>query len=48
MHTQLVKDFGFFGDSVSSREKWAEALDYVIFRKLDSDWYQSEYYTYLP
>ena len=48
MHTQLAKDFGFFRDSVSSREKWAEALDYVIFRELDTPWYSSEYYAYLP
>ena len=48
MHTQLAKDFGFFRDSVSSRVKWAEVLDYVIFRRLDSPWYQSEYYAYLP
>ena len=48
MHTQLAKDFGFFRDSVSSREKWAEVLDYVIFRRLDSSWYHSEYYAYLP
>ena len=41
MHTQLAKDFGFFRDSVSSRAKWAEVLDYVIFRRLDSPWYQS-------
>ncbi len=48
MHTQLAKDFGFFRDSASSREKWAEALDYWISRKLDSPWFQSEYYAYLP
>ena len=48
MHTQLVKDFGFFRESVSSREKWAEALDYVIFRRLETTWYKSEYYAYLP
>ena len=48
MHSQLAKDFGFFRDSVSSREKWAEALNYVIFRELDTPWYRSEYYAYLP
>ena len=48
MHTQLAKDFDFFRTSVSSREKWAEALNYVIFRKLDTPWYRSEYYAYLP
>ena len=48
MHAQLAKDFGFFKDSVSSREKWADVLNYVIFRDLDSTWYSSEYYAYLP
>ena len=48
MHTQLVKDFGFFRDSVSSRQSWAEVLDYLIYRKLDDPWYRSEYYAYLP
>ena len=48
MHTQLVKDFGFFRDSVSSRQSWADVLDYVIFRRLDKPWYTSEYYAYLP
>ena len=48
MHTQLAEDFRFFRDSVSSREKWAEALNYVINRQLTTDWYRSEYYAYLP
>ena len=48
MHTQLAKDFSFFRDSVSSRTKWAEALNYVINRQLSTDWYRSEYYAYLP
>ena len=48
MHTQLARDFGFFRDSVSSRESWAQVLDYAIFRELDSSWFHSEYYTYLP
>ena len=48
MHSQLSKDFSFFRDSVSSREKLAEALNYVIHRELDADWYRSEYYAYLP
>ena len=48
MPTQLAKDFGFFRDSVSSRESWASVLDYVILRRLDKPWYSSEYYAYLP
>ena len=48
MHTQLARDFRFFGDTVTSRDSWVDALDYVLFRKLDQDWFTSEYYTYLP
>ena len=48
MHTQLAKDFSFFRASVSSREKWAEALDYVLYRELEAPWFHSEYYAYLP
>ena len=48
MHAQLAKDFGFFRDSVSSRETWAGALNYVLFRELDTDWYHSQFYAYLP
>ena len=48
MHTQLARDFSFFRDSVSSREKWTEALDYVLFRRLATPWFKSEYYAYLP
>ncbi len=48
MHTQLAKDFSFFRASASSREKWAEALDYVLYRELEAPWFHSEYYAYLP
>ena len=48
MHTQLARDFRFFGDTVTSRDSWVDALDYVLFRRLDQDWFTSEYYTYLP
>ena len=48
MHTQLARDFRFFGNTVTSRESWVDALDYVLYRKLDRDWYSSEYYAYLP
>ena len=48
MHTQLAKDFGFFRDSVASRESWADVMDYVIFRKVDAPWYSSQFYAYLP
>ena len=50
MHTQLAKDFRFFGDSITSRDSWVDALDYLLFRRIDRDWItiNSEYYIYLP
>ena len=48
MHTQLANDFSFFRNSVASRESWADVMDYVIFRRLDTPWYSSQFYAYLP
>ena len=45
---ELSKDFRFFQEAVTTRRGWLEALDYIIFRELRSDWYNSEYYSYLP
>ena len=48
MYEQIFKDFQFFGDTLTSRESWGNVLDYALFRRLDRDWYSSEYYSYLP
>ena len=48
MHTQVAKDFRFFGETIISRDSWVDALDYVLFRRIDHDWITSEYYIYLP
>ena len=48
MTLQLVRDFGFFGEVATSRQSWADALNYLIFRKLEKDWYTANYYSYLP
>ena len=45
---ELAKDFAFFKEAATSRSAWHSALDYIIFRKLQQDWYSSEYYSYLP
>jgi len=45
---QLGEDFRYFGEAATSKEKWAKTLGYVLFRELDTDWYKSEYYSYLP
>ena len=48
MYEQIFKDFQFFGENITSKESWGNVLDYVLFRRLDRDWYSSEYYSYLP
>ena len=44
---QLSLDFKYFKDVATSRESWFMALDYLFFRNLEQDWYNSEYYSYL-
>ncbi|MDA1218249.1 MAG: TIGR03663 family protein [Chloroflexi bacterium] len=43
---ELSRDFAFFRDIASSREAWQKALNYILFRDLERDWYNSEYYSY--
>ena len=45
---EFTKDLIFFKDAASDRESWDAALNYLLFRQLDSDWFTSEYYTYRP
>ena len=48
MLSQIAKDFRFFADTCSSREGWADVLNYVLFRNLQAEWADYKYYTYLP
>jgi predicted membrane-bound mannosyltransferase len=45
---QVSKDFGYFKSVATDREAWFDALDYLIFRNLDANWYDSKFYSYLP
>ncbi len=45
---QFTKDLTFFRSSATSRESWSQALDYWLFRRLEREWYDSKYYSYLP
>ena len=45
---QLGLDFQYFEEVAKSRESWADALAYLFTRRLDDEWYKSEYYSYLP
>ena len=45
---QLRKDFGYFKEVATSRRSWSVVLSYLVFRDLDDEWFDSEYYSYLP
>ena len=45
---QLSADFKYFGKVATNRESWADGINYLVFRDLDTDWFTSEYYSFLP
>ena len=45
---QITKDFSYFKSVATDKQSWFDALDYLLFRNLEGDWYNSEYYSYLP
>ncbi len=45
---ELALDFRFFQESARERETWREALDYILFREIQTEWYNSEFYSFLP
>ena len=47
MWRQLTADVGFFRDSAANREKWRQAIEYIVARRQESDWYSAEYYQYI-
>ena len=46
MWRQLAADVDFFRDSAANREKWRQAIEYIVARRQESDWYSAEYYQY--
>ena len=45
---QLGLDIQYFKEVATSRKSWADGLAYLIHRRLDTEWYTSEFYRYLP
>ncbi len=43
---ELREDLLFFRDAATSGEKWRQALRYFLTRDMESDWFNTEYYTY--
>ena len=46
MWQQLTADVGFFRDTAADPDQWRAALEYIIARRQESDWYSAEYYQY--
>ena len=44
---RLRKDFQFIGDTFRDPKRWKDAVDYFLFRRLDSEWWDSKYFTYM-
>lgn len=44
---EVLADLDYFRDAAADKEKWGQALDYLFTRDMESDWFKSEYYTYV-
>ena len=44
---EVIADLKFFRDVATDRDKWRQALRYIFARDMESDWFKSEYYTYV-
>ena len=43
---QLTADVDFFRDAAVNPDKWQQAIEYIVARRQESDWYSAEYYQY--
>ena len=46
MWQQLTEDVSFFRDAAADPEKWREAIEYIVARRQDSDWFKADFYQY--
>ena len=44
---EVLADLEYFREAASDKDKWRQVLDYLFTRGLESDWFKSEYYTYV-
>ena len=44
---EVLADLEYFRDAATDKEKWRQALGYLFTREMESDWFKSEYYTYV-
>lgn len=45
---EITRDFKYLFDIMTDRESWLASIDYIIYRKLDSDWWTSKFFLFLP
>ena len=43
---ELKEDFAFVRENIVRREAWKNALDYFLFRKIGSQWWDNKYFEY--
>ena len=44
---QLTADVDFFREAATDPDKWQQAIEYIVARRQESDWYSAEYYQYI-
>ena len=44
---EILMDFGFLKDNIGHKQSWSDALDYLIYRKIGSQWLDSRFFTYI-
>ena len=44
---EMREDFGFVKENIGRREPWENALDYFLFRRLGSQWWDSKFYSFI-
>ena len=45
---ELWQDVQFAADMAPRRSTWKDALDYILYRRIDEEWWDSKFYTYQP
>lgn len=43
---EITQDLAYFREAATTAKNWHDVLSYVVLRRLDADWFNSEYYTY--
>ena len=43
---QLTADVDFFREAATDADKWQQAIEYIVTRRQEGDWYSAEYYQY--